>query len=215
MTRCLLIILFAMTLQNSSAQTLDKYADQLYFGMLSYKPDITIKNFIAKYVPIVFKKLDSGGKWTAYPPDTFKEPKFETITNTFVFYSHPYFDGYFKSGQLAITQKIYNEPKWIDNITAIKLWLEFDNEKAAKNSYKKLVDTFSSFNVLKRLTSENGIDKAEFTDKNSDKYYSHIQIILAKDYFITTKYTIPSKKGFKTLSETGYKILVEIGNDLY
>ena len=94
-----------MTLQNSSAQTLDKYVDQLYFGMLPRNPDTTIKDFIAKYVPVVFKKFDNGN-WTAYPPDTFRELKFKTITNSFVFYSHPYFDEHIKSGQLAITQKI-------------------------------------------------------------------------------------------------------------
>ena len=98
---------------------------------------------------------------------------------------------------LQLLKRFYNEPKWIDNITDKKLWFEFDNEKDAKNSYQKLVDKFSSFKVLKRLTSDNGIDKAEFTDKNSDNYYSHIQILLAKDYFIITKYGIPSTEGLK------------------
>ena len=215
MTRCLFTILLAMTLHSSSGQTLDNYADQLYFGMLSYNPDTTIKDFIAKYVPVVFKKFDTNSKWTAYPPDTFKVPKFETITNSFVFYSHPYFDGHFKTGQLAITQKIYNDPKWIDNITAVKLWFEFDKTKDAEKAYKKLVDTFSSFNVLKRLASKDGINRAEFTDKQSDKFYNGIEIILAKDYFARNKFAVPTRKGLKTFPKTGYKILIEIGNDLY
>jgi hypothetical protein len=198
-----------MTLQNSSAQTLDKYVDQLYFGMLSRNIDTTIRDFITKYAPVVFKKND--GKWTAYPPDTFIEPKFETVINSFVFYTHPYFNAHFKSGQFAITQKIYNDSKWIDNITDINLWFEFDDGKEAKNAYQKLIDTFSSFHVLKRVTAENGIDKAEFTDKNSDKYYSHVQILFAKDYFIQKKYL----DGFKIITTTGYKILIETGNDLY
>ena len=204
-----------MTPENNPVQTLDMYADQLYFGMLSRKPDTIIKDFISKYVPIVLKKIENGGNWTAYPPDFFTEPKFETVTNGFIFYRHSCFKEHFKSGKLAITQKIYNEPKWIDNITDIKLWFEFDNEKDAKNSYNKLVDTFSSFNVLKRVTSNDGIDKAEFTDKNLNKYYSRIQILLAKENFNLIQFGIPSKEGLQTFTRTGYKILIEVGNDLY
>src|SRR5688572_3810517 len=105
MTRCLVIILFAMTFHGSPAQSLETYADQLYFGMLSYKPDTSIREFIAKYAPIVYKKFDSGGKWTMYPPDLI-EPKFITVINSYIFNTHPHFKEKFKSGQLAITQKI-------------------------------------------------------------------------------------------------------------
>lgn len=199
----------------SSDQTLDKYADQLYFGMLSFQPDTSITDFITKYVPVVHKKFDSSGKWTVYPPDVIEEPNFITVTNSYVFFKHPYFNGYFKSGQLAITQKIYHEQKWNDNITDIKLSFEFDNEKDAKNSYKKLIDTFSNFNVLKRVTSNQGIDKAEFTDKNSEKYYSNVQFILAKDFSIGKKYAKPTEQGIQIITEAGYKILFEVGNDLY
>ncbi|HRP32920.1 MAG TPA: hypothetical protein PKV73_13560 [Agriterribacter sp.] len=153
-----------MTLQNSLAQSLDEYIDRLYFGVLSRNPDIAIKSFIVKHAPVVLRQFDNG-KWTAHSPYAFEdEPKLETVTKAFVFYSHPFFAGYFKSGQLEITQKIYNKPKWIDNITAIKLWFGFDNEKDAENAYKKLIDAFSGFNVLKRSASNDKIDKAEFTD---------------------------------------------------
>jgi len=197
-----------------SAQNLDTYADQLYFGMLSYKPDASIREFIAKYIPVVYKKIDSGAKWTMYPPD-FKEPAFITVINSYIFYTHPYFKEKFKSGQLAITQKIYDDQQLNGSITDIKLWFEFDNDKDAKYAYKKLIDTFSSFNVLKKITSNKGVEKAEFTDKNSDNYYSNVQIVLVKDYLIGKKYIMPTKKGLKTFTEPGYKILFEIGNDLY
>ncbi len=214
MTRCLFIMLFAMVVNESSAQTFDKYVDRLYFGILSRKPDSSIQSFIAKYVPIITKKFDSKGTWTAYPPGDTTEPPFETVTNTFIFYHHPYFDEHFESGQLAITQKIYSIPKWIDNITDIKLSFEFYTEEEAKKAYKKLADIFSSFNVLKRLTSDE-IEKAEFTDKNSKKFDNHIQIILAKDFFTRTKYQTLTKKGVKISSLPCYKILVELDNDLY
>ena len=100
-------------------------------------------------------------------------------------------------------------------MSEIKLWFEFDNEEDAKNSFKQLVDTFTSFNTLKRLTSQQGIEKAEFTDKNSDKYYSNIQIILATDYTLGKKYVMQTGNDSKTFTEAGYKILVEVGNDLY
>ena len=204
-----------MTFHNSSAQNLEKYADQLYFGMLSFNPDTSITEFLTKYVPIVFKKLDSSVKWTVYPPNVIEKPKFVKVTNAYVFSKHPYFSGHFKAGQLAITQKIYSDNKWNDNITDIKLWFEFDNEEDAKTSFKQLVDTFSKLSTLKRLTSQQGIDKAEFTDKNSDKYYSNIQIILATDYTLGKRYVMPTENNVKIITEAGYKILVEVGNDLY
>jgi len=204
-----------MTLQNSSAQTLDKYADQLYFGMLSFNPDSSITEFLTRYVPVVFKKFDGSGGWTAYPPGVIEEPNFYKVTHSYVFISHPYFNGHFKSGQLAITEKIYSDEKWNDNITDIKLWFEFDTEEDAKKSFKQLVDTFSSFHVLKRMTTQQGIDKAEFTDKNCDKYYSNIQIILVTDYSLGKRYVMPTENEVKIITEAGYKILIEVGNDLY
>lgn len=204
-----------MTLHNSSAQTLDKYADQLYFGMLSLNPDASIIDFLAKYVPVFFKKYDHTGGWTVYPPGVIEEPEFYKVTHSYVFSSHPYLAGHFKSGQLAITQKIYSDEEWNGNIADIKLWFEFDSEEPAKESFTQLVDTFSSFNILKRITSQQGIDKAEFTDKNCDKYYSNIQIILVTDYTLGKRYVMPTEKEVKIITEAGYKILIEIGNDLY
>jgi hypothetical protein len=78
-----------------------------------------------------------------------EEPKFYKVTHSYVFGSHPYFNGHFKSGQLAITEKIYTDEKWNGNLTDIKLWFEVDNEEDTKKSFKQLTDTFSSFkNVL-------------------------------------------------------------------
>ena len=214
MSRSLFFILFAITFNEASSQRLEDYADKLYFGMLSFKPDTSITEFVTRYIPVVFKKIDTSGKWTVYPPD-FIEPKFITVTNSYVFYKHPYFDANFNSGQLAITQKIYHDKKWSDNITEMKLWFEFENKDEAKKSFRQLVDTFSKFTELKRITSTNGVDKAELTDKNSDKYYSNVQIVLVKDYLIGKKFAMPTKKGLKIFTEAGYKILFQIGNDLY
>lgn len=93
-----------MTLHNCSPQTLDKYVDQLYLGMLSLNPDSSISDFLTRYVTVVFKKLNSTGGWTVYPPGVIEEPEFYKVTHSYNFNSHPYFNGYFQSGQLAITQ---------------------------------------------------------------------------------------------------------------
>jgi hypothetical protein len=77
------------------------------------------------------------------------------------------------------------------------------------------VDTFSNFNVLKRITTQQGIEKAEFTDKNGGKYYSNIQIVLATDYALGKRYMMPTDNEVKFISEAGYRILVDVGNDLY
>lgn len=199
----------------NDSRSLSQYSDQLYFGLLSQNPDTVIATFIHKYVPVIYKKYDSSGIWTAYPPGIFKEPPYITVTNSYVFEKHPCFDANFKSGELSITQKIYEDPQQYGKITDMKLWFEFSNKEDAKNAYKKLVDTFSSFNVLKRITSTNGVDKAEFTDKSFEKYYSSIQIMLAKDFFKPTRYVTINRSGQKLHDIPGYKILIEIGNDLY
>jgi hypothetical protein len=69
--------------------------------------------------------------------------------------------------------------------------------------------------VLKRVTSQQGIDKAEFTDSSSDKYYSHIEIILATDYSLGKRYLLPSENEARLSNEAGYRLLINVGNDLY
>ena len=193
------------------------YSDKLYFGILSRHPDTAIADFMHKYVPIIYKRFDSGGKWIAYPPDVIEEPKFLTVSNSYIFYNHPYFDARFKFGELTVTQKIYNETKWMDNITDFKLWFYFDDEADARNSYKKLVDTFSSFNTLKRLTSTGSIEKAEFTDTSSTtyKFGNQIEIVLARDYFNEISTVFAEKKPIRIVTKNGFKILLKAGNELY
>lgn len=207
-----------MSINNSQAQTLGKYADQLYFGMLSFKPDTTIEKFIRQYVPVVYREWDTSVKWTAYPPDSLlKEPAHMLVTSTFVFTQHPYFNGKFTAGKLAITQKIYDNKRLFDNITDLQLWFEFDNKQDAKQAFKQLIDTFASFHVLQKISKVKGIDKAEFTDTNADiktRACNRIQMLLIEDYALGKKYAKPSANGFDMLYETGYKILIETDNNL-
>ena len=142
-----------MTHSNNSAQTLENYVDQLYFGMLSFSPDHSIIEFLTKYVPVALKRFDTHGEWTAYPPGVIKLPQFTKVINAYVFEKHPYFDAPFKSGQLAITQQICSDERWGDQITDIKLWFEFDSEVDATEAFKQLLDFFTKFNTLKRFTS--------------------------------------------------------------
>ncbi|MFL5739463.1 MAG: hypothetical protein ACJ75B_04550 [Flavisolibacter sp.] len=181
--------------------------------MLSFNPDTSIRDFLRKNIPVVFVKIDSSVKWTMYP-DTIKEPEHYEVIHSYVFNQHPFFNGHFKCGQLAFTQKVYSEKKWNENIIAIELWFEFDNERDARNSFKQLIDTCSSFHTLKRFSSQKGIDKAEFTDKNSDKYGSNCEIILAIDYTLGKRFLMPADKGNKIITAPGYKIIIETSNDL-
>ena len=203
-----------MTFPTSDAQTLDQLADQLFLGMLSFTPDASIEHFLHKYVPIVFKKFDPSVKWTMYPIDPINEPEFQIIANTYVFTKHPYFHGHFKSGRLEFTQKFYKDDKWNDNLKDIKLWFEFDDKTTARDTFKKLVDRFSSFQVSNRITIDDETGKAEFTDKDSNKLGSQIQIFLAKDNFIGKRYVMPLGDKNSIFREAGYKIVIEVGNDL-
>jgi hypothetical protein len=215
MTRCFFTILFAMTFQNSSAQTLAEYTDQLYFGMFSLHPDSAITGFLERYMPFVLEKHDTKAKWTMYPPGVTEEPKFETVVNSYVFCKHPYFQGPFLSGQLAFTMKVYANKDRGTQWVSTKLWFECDNEKDAHTSFRQLIDSFSRFNTLKRMSSQQGMEKVEFTDKHSGKTPSRIQIILMPDY------TLESRTGYfsedneaNIIYAPGYRIVVETRNDL-
>lgn len=199
MTRFTLIILLVVMVQKCSAQTFDDYTNELFFKIFTYTSDTAVSAFLHKYVPILSKKPETGGSWTAYPPDYVKEPAFLTVTNAYVFTKHPYFKAHFTSGKLEITQKTYADKHWIDNIQSMKLWFDFNKKIEAKEAYEKLVNTFTKLCTLKRLSSQGEITKAEFTDKNSHKLHNQIQFLLAKDNF----------------EKRSYKILLEIGNDLY
>ncbi|MBL7763890.1 MAG: hypothetical protein JNL23_10735 [Chitinophagaceae bacterium] len=195
-------------------QNLPQYADKLFFGLLLGKPDTTITEFIRKYAPIYFKPHDTSTKWTTYPPN-FEEPKSYISVNSFVFTKHPCFNGIFKTGKLELTQKIYFEKDWLDGIESIKLYFEFDNQDDAKKSYKLLLDTLRTFKVLEKVTSRNGVDKAEFTDQHSEAYYGQLLILMSKDNLIGKRLVKPTKSGVDILLTPGYKILIQIGNDLY
>jgi hypothetical protein len=214
MIRYLLIFTFAAAFHFGSAQTLSSYTDKLFLGMLSYKPDTSIKEFVTRYAPFIYKRYDTSVKWTMYPPNA-KEPKFITVTNSYVFRSHPNFKEKFKSGQLAITQNIFYEESWDGSISGTKLWFEFENELDARNVYQKLIKSYSNFNAVKRISTRDGVDKAEFTDRNSEDWYNSIQILLLKDYLIGTRHLLTTTKGTEIVIEPGYKILLEIGNHLY
>lgn len=192
------LILLVMTFQKGSAQTMEDYTNKLFFKIYTYNADTAVSAFLHKYVPILSKKPELGG-WTAYPPDYVKEPEFLTVANTYIFTKHPDFDAKFTIGKLEIIQKTYEKEHWIDNIQDIKLWFEFNKKTEAMEAYKKLVDTFTTISPLKRLSSQDEVRKAEFTDTGSYRLYSQIQFLLAKDNF---------KKGV-------YKILLEVGNNLY
>lgn len=196
------------------AQKMEQYADNLFFGLLSGKPDTTIEEFVKKYAPIYYKPNDTSTKWTVYPPN-YEEPKFYLATNSFVFVRHPCFNGPFKSGKLELTQKIYFEKDWFDGIQSMKLWFEFDNKTDAEKSFKILTDTLRSFGLLEKITSRKGVDKAEFTDQHSETYYGQLLILMSKDNLIGKRLSKLTKSGLEIIMTPGYKILIEIGNGLY
>ncbi len=67
-------------------QLLAEYADQLFFGLWSQNPHPYILAFLAKHVPLLLKKPQTEGTWSAYPPEYIEEPVFEMVTNNYVFY---------------------------------------------------------------------------------------------------------------------------------
>ena len=179
-----------MPLPQNLPKSVTEYTDQLFFGIFSQTPHSDVSVFLTRYVPTLLKKPQTEGTWTAYPLNYIEEATFQMVTNGYVFYKHPYFELPFKSGQLAITQKIYAEERWIENIQDIKLWFDFDNEEDAKKAFNKLVTFFSGLDTTPKITCNNGVDYAVFADKNESKYYSCIQLRMAKDNFTIGNYRL-------------------------
>ena len=76
-----------------------------------------------------------------------------------------------------------------------------------------LVDTYSNFDALKKITADGDIEKAEFTDVNAKTSYGRVQFKLAKDFFSITDVLLPESGEMQQI--IGYKIQLEVGNNLY
>ena len=121
-----------------------------------------------------------------------------------------------RSCTILANRPVEGYENWNRNISDVKVWFEFDNEADAKVSFEQLVNSFSNFNVRRRITKYQGMDKVEFTDKNSDNYYSRIQITLAIDYTLGKRYVTPDtgKVGI-IYTDVGYRLHLDIGNETY
>ena len=119
--------------------------------------------------------------------------------HTFLFNKHPFFDALFTKGKVEFYTKNYLANSDKDNLEDLKLWFEFDESIPAAIAYQKLLDRFTPLSTQKKFSSDNETKIAEFTDAHSKEFYGHLRLTLARDNF---------KQGV-------YKILVEIGNDLY
>ena len=198
MNRYLLSILFLFIVKVSFCQSLASSTDELYFKLLSANPDTSISTFAHKYAAIVYKRNTT--KITGISMEIPKtEPAFKLELHTFLFKKHPFFNAPFTQGKVEFYTKNYLINSEKDNLEDLKLWFEFDESIPAAITYQKLLDRFTPLSTKKKFSSVNETNIAEFTDAKSKVFYGHVRIVMAKDNF---------KAG-------AYKILVEIGNDLY
>ena len=198
MNRYLLSILFLFIVKVSFCQSLASSTDELYFKLLSANPDTSISAFVHKYSAIVYKR--NTAKITSTSMGSSKtEPAFNLEVHTFLFNKHPFFDAPFTQGKVEFYTKNYLANSDNDNLEDLKLWFEFDESIPAAIAYQKLLDRFTPLSTKKRFSSVSEANISEFTDAKSKEFYSHIHIVMAKDNFKTG----------------AYKILVEVGNELY
>ncbi len=185
-----------------SAQKLASVASKLLFNVTTPKPDTIITAFAEKYAALPHKKQEASGKWTAYNPNVYKEPAYNLEVHSYLFNTHSNCNFPFSRGRIEFYVKTYSVVNRPNNLQEIKLWFEFDTEKDARAAYQKLIDEFTPLCTKKRFSSFDKTKLAEFTDTNDNdlnEICSHIHFVLARDGF---------RKGC-------YKILFEIGNELY
>lgn len=181
---------------NGQQLTIEAYTHQLLFNIFKESPDTSIKTFLQLYTPSLFqKKLSAPESGSSNGSNEQKEYKFEI--HSFMFTKHPFFSASFTSGKLELMCQRYNPPKGVQ-VYDVKLWFEFDTQPEAEMAFSKLVETFIPISTVKRFSSANGSQKAEFSDTRIIKGFNKVQFRLTAD----------------NLDRHRFKILFETVNEL-
>lgn len=184
------------TQANGQQLTIETYTHQLLFNIFKESPDTSIKTFLQLYTPSLFqKKLSTPENGSSNGSNEQKEYKFEI--HSFMFTKHPFVSATFTSGKLELMCQRYNEPKGVQ-VYDVKLWFEFDTQPEAEMAFSKLIETFIPISTVKRFSSSNGSQKAEFIDTRITKGFNKVQFRLTAD----------------NLDRHRFKILFETINDL-
>lgn len=184
------------TIVQGQSLTVENYTNQLLFNIFKVKPDSSIIPFLQLYTPSLLQRKLSNPE-IGVTNGTNEQKEFTIEIHSFMFTKHPFFNATFTSGKLELLCQHYTNLKGVQ-VYDVKLWFEFDTQPEAEMAFSRLVETFIPISSLKRFSSSNGAQKAEFSDTKTTKGFNKIQFRLTAD----------------NLDRHRFKILFETVNDL-
>lgn len=178
---------------HAQANTINGYAQQLFFNIYTSQPDTSITAFLRDHIPSLYdkKSLPAGNSNMGMSTDKRIE------IHTFVFSKHPHFVTGFVNGKLEFYCRHFADARG-EQVFDVKLWFEFENQLEAEMAFSKLVELFLPISQGKRFSSTVGAQRAEFSDNRQGQGFNKIQFRLTAD----------------NLDRHRFKILFETGNDL-
>ncbi len=169
--------------------SIDIYAHQLLFNVLTEKPDTSIADFLKLYLPGLYEKKKTKGVLSAGPASTMV-PAHEEI-HSFLFTRHPYFTEKFTRGKLDIYCKRYDDPHLAQTVSDIQLWFEFDSQDEAEIAFSRCIERFISVSTQKKFSSTTGVQQAEFSNtKEVTVLFNKVRFRLTSDFVGLHRYKI-------------------------
>lgn len=181
------------TVIHAQTNTINGYAQQLFFNIYTSQPDTSIAAFLRDHIPSLYDKK----ALTEVNTNTGKNTDNRIEIHTFVFSKHPYFVTGFVNGKLEFYCRHFADARG-EQVFDVKLWFEFENQLEAEMAFSKLVELFLPISQGKRFSSTNGAQRAEFSDNRQEQGLNKIQFRLTAD----------------NLDRHRFKILFETGNEL-
>ena len=177
--------------------SINVYAHQLLFNILTEKPDTSIIDFLKLYIPGLYDKKKTQVVLNT-SASTARVPDHEEI-HSFLFTRHPYFNEKFTRGRLDIFCKRYDNLNLLQTVSDIQLWFEFDSQEEAEIAFSRFIERFMSVSTQKKFSSTTGAQQAEFVNtKEATALFNRVRFRLTSDF----------------VGRHRYKILFETTNDL-
>lgn len=197
--KCVWIFCFFIFMQGpvkAQPVSINVYAHELLFNILTKKPDTSIADFLKLYIPGLYEKkrtqglLNTGASSAIVPHEEI---------HSFLFTRHPYFKEKFTRGRLDIFCTRYDTLNLSQKVGDIQLWFEFDSQEQAEIAFSKFIERFISVSTQKKFSSTTGAQQAEFMNtKEVTALFNRVRFRLTSDF----------------VGQHRYKILFETTNNL-
>ena len=161
----------------------DTVVNQLFFNILTGKPDNLVANFVQTYFPYLSEKPEQQS-WIIYPSTKTIEP--QKTEHNILFDKHPYLHFEFKEGKLEIlSSELKNH---LPRIRQMKLSFLFKNEFSANEALTYIINMFEKIGSVKQTKDEDGHRLTIF--RRTEKDVDGVMFIFSKDELLGKRYKL-------------------------